>query len=76
MAGSRSSTTEMPFRAADGVSKFFLFEALRTGCEEIGSASGQLESARDKAEKILVKDSSIEFESLLQEVCHGLHDFQ
>ncbi|KAG9695008.1 hypothetical protein KCU95_g4721, partial [Aureobasidium melanogenum] len=68
MAEKGHSTTGMPFRAADGVSKFFLFEALRTGCEEIGSASGQLESARDKAEKMLIKDSSIEFESLLQEI--------
>ncbi|KEQ59120.1 uncharacterized protein M437DRAFT_22492, partial [Aureobasidium melanogenum CBS 110374] len=68
MAGKGHSTTEIPFRAADGVSRFFLFEALRTGCEEIGSASEQLESARDKAEKMLIKDSSIEFESLLQEI--------
>ena len=63
---------EMPFRAADGVSRFFLFEALRTGCEEIQSASAQLESARDKADKILVKDSAIEFESLVQDVCSNL----
>ncbi|KAH0152313.1 hypothetical protein KCU67_g9886, partial [Aureobasidium melanogenum] len=68
MAGNNSSTTEIPFRAADGVSRFFLFEALRTGCEEIGSATEQLESARDKAEKMLVKDSSVEFDSLLQEI--------
>lgn len=62
---------EMPFRAADGVSQFFLFEALRTGCEEIGSASLQLESARDKAEKML-EDSAIDFESLVQDVCSNL----
>ncbi|KAK6004478.1 hypothetical protein QM012_008340 [Aureobasidium pullulans] len=68
MAETSSSTTEIPFRAADGVSRFFLFEALRTGCEDIGSASAQLESARDKAEKMLVKDSRIEFDSLLQEI--------
>ncbi|KAH0022762.1 hypothetical protein KCU78_g5666, partial [Aureobasidium melanogenum] len=68
MAGNSNSTTEIPFRAADGVSRFFLFEALRTGCEEIGSATEQLESARDKAEKMLVKDSTVEFDSLLQEI--------
>ncbi|KAG9531373.1 hypothetical protein KCU73_g5084, partial [Aureobasidium melanogenum] len=68
MAGNNSSTTGIPFRAADGVSRFFLFEALRTGCEEIGSATQQLESARDKAEKMLVKDSTVEFDSLLQEI--------
>ncbi|KAH0018642.1 hypothetical protein KCU78_g7076, partial [Aureobasidium melanogenum] len=68
MAGINSSTTEIPFRAADGVSKFFLFEALRTGCEKIGSAFEQLESARDKAEKMLVKESPVEFESLLEEI--------
>lgn len=73
MAGNSNSTTEIPFRAADGVSRFFLFEALRTGCEEIGSASAQLESARDKAEKMLVKDSTVEFDSLLQEVCFDLY---
>ncbi|KAG9566137.1 hypothetical protein KCU71_g6890, partial [Aureobasidium melanogenum] len=68
MAGNTSSATEIPFRAADGVSRFFLFEALRTGCEKIGSATEQLESARDKAEKMLVKDSTVEFDSLLQEI--------
>ncbi|KAH0371219.1 hypothetical protein KCU65_g1884, partial [Aureobasidium melanogenum] len=68
MAGKDNSTTEMPFRAADGVSRFFLFEALRNGCDEIGSAAERLESARDKAEKMLVKDSSVEFESLIQEI--------
>ncbi|KAG9519741.1 hypothetical protein KCV07_g4683, partial [Aureobasidium melanogenum] len=68
MVGNNSSTTGIPFRAADGVSRFFLFEALRTGGEEIGSATQQLESARDKAEKMLVKDSTVEFDSLLQEI--------
>ncbi|KAG9556446.1 hypothetical protein KCU71_g14790, partial [Aureobasidium melanogenum] len=68
MAGNSNSTTEIPFRAADGVSRFSLFEALRTGCEKIGSASEQLESARDKAEKMLVKEAPIEFESLLQDI--------
>ncbi|KAG9966362.1 hypothetical protein KCU61_g1195, partial [Aureobasidium melanogenum] len=68
MAGNSNSTTEIPFRAADGVSRFSLFEALRTGCEKIGSASEQLESARDKAEKMLVKEAPIEYESLLQDI--------
>ncbi|KAI4729653.1 hypothetical protein E4T49_02398 [Aureobasidium sp. EXF-10728] len=63
-----SSTMDIPFRAAEGVSRFFLFEALRTGCEEIGSASEQLESARDRAEKILVKESPVEFESLVEDI--------
>ena len=73
MAGNSNSTTEIPFRAAGGVSRFSLFEALRTGCEKIGSASEQLESARDKAEKMLVKESPIEFESLLQDVCFDFY---
>lgn len=71
MAGHGYSTTEMPFRAADGVSMFLLFEALRTGFDEIGSASAQLESARDKAEKLLVKESPIEHDALVREVRSG-----
>lgn len=61
----------MPFRAANGVSSSSFLEALRTGCEEIGSASAQLESARDKAEKILAMESLIEFDSLIESVCPG-----
>ncbi|KAG9661051.1 hypothetical protein KCU95_g7836, partial [Aureobasidium melanogenum] len=68
MVENSNSTMKMPFRAADGASRFLLFEALRTGCQEIESASLQLESARDKAEKMLVKESPIEFESLLQDI--------
>ncbi|KAI4723144.1 hypothetical protein E4T48_00344 [Aureobasidium sp. EXF-10727] len=68
VAESDSPTMDIPFRAAEGVSRFFLFEALRTGCEEIGPASEQLESARDRAEKILVKESPVEFESLVEDI--------
>lgn len=62
---------EMPLRAAKGVSRFFFFEALRTGCEEIDTTSSQLGSARDKAEKILARESTaeLEFGSLVQDVC-------
>lgn len=69
MAGKDSPTMEMPLRAAKGVSQFFLFEALRTGCDELDTTASQLESARDKAEKMLAKDSHVEFESLIQDVC-------
>jgi hypothetical protein len=68
MAAKDNSTTEIPLRAAKGVSRFFLFDALRTGCEEIDTTSSHLGSARDKAEKILAKESPIEFESLIRDV--------
>ena len=69
MAEKDSPTMEIPLRAAKGVSQFFLFEALRTGCDEFETTTSQLGSARDKAEKILVKDSPVEFDSLIQNVC-------
>jgi hypothetical protein len=71
MAAKDKPTMEIPLRAAKGVSRFFLFEALRTGCDEIETTSSQLGSARDKAEKILARESTVEleFESLIQNVC-------
>jgi hypothetical protein len=69
MAGKDSPTMEIPLRAAKGVSRFFLFEALRTGCDEIDTTSAQLGSARDRAEKILTEESPVGFESLIQDVC-------
>ncbi|KAI4852551.1 hypothetical protein E4T44_01412 [Aureobasidium sp. EXF-8845] len=70
MAAKDTPTMEIPLRAAKGVSRFFLFEALRTGCDEIEITSSQLGSARDKAEKILTRESTpeLEFESLIQDV--------
>jgi hypothetical protein len=70
MAAKDNSTTEIPLRAAKGVSRFFLFDALRTGCEEIDTTSSHLGSARDKAEKILAEESAIEFESLIRDVSY------
>jgi hypothetical protein len=71
MAAKDNPTMEIPLRAARGISRFFLFEALRTGCDEIETTSSQLRSARDKAEKILTRDSTVEleFESVIQDVC-------
>jgi hypothetical protein len=69
MAAKDIPTTEIPLRAAKGVSRFFLFDALRTGCDEIDTTSSHLGSARDKAEKILAKESPDEFEALIQDVC-------
>jgi hypothetical protein len=68
MAAKDIPTTEIPLRAAKGVSRFFLFDALRTGCDEIDTSSSQLGSARDKAEKILAQESPVEFESLIRDV--------
>jgi hypothetical protein len=71
LAAKETPTMEIPLRAAKGVSRFFLFEALRTGCDEIETTSSQLGLARDKAEKILARESTVEleFESLIQNVC-------
>lgn len=69
MADKENPSLEIPLRAAKGVSQFFLFEALRNGCDEIDHASSQFGSARDKAEKMLAKDSPVEFEALIQDVC-------
>jgi hypothetical protein len=71
MAAKDNPTMEIPLRAAKGVSRFFLFEALRTGCDEIETTSSQLRSARDKAEKILARESTVElgFEYVIQDVC-------
>lgn len=68
MAGEDGPKMDIPLRAAKGVSRFFFFEALRTGCDEIGTTSAQLGSARDRAEKILTEESPVEFESLIQNV--------
>lgn len=68
MAGENNPTIEIPLRAAKGVSQFFLFEALRTGCDEFKITTSQLGDARDKAEKMLAKESPVEFESLIRDV--------
>ncbi|KAI5203401.1 hypothetical protein E4T39_04206 [Aureobasidium subglaciale] len=68
MAEQNNSTKDMPFRAAEGVSRFFLIEALRTGCEVLEAQSEELGSARDRAETILNDKSPAVLESLLQDV--------
>jgi hypothetical protein len=68
MAGKDSPTMDIPLRAAKGVSRFFLFEALRTGCDEIDTTSAQLGSARDRTETTLTEESTVGFESLIQDV--------
>ncbi|KAI4736836.1 hypothetical protein E4T50_12680 [Aureobasidium sp. EXF-12298] len=68
MAGNDGPKVDIPLRAAKGVSRFFLFEALRTGGDEIGTTSAQLGSARDRAEKTLTEESPVEFESLIQDI--------
>ena len=64
---------DIPLRAAKSVSQFFLYEALRTGCDEFDNTSSQLGTARDKAEKILAKESPVEFEFLIHDV--GFNSF-
>jgi len=75
MAVEEKPTMEVPLRTAQGVSRFFLFEALRTGCDEFQTQHGQLQSARDRAEGMLAKERHDNFGSLLQDVsclsCRG-----
>ncbi|KAI5275917.1 hypothetical protein E4T47_01128 [Aureobasidium subglaciale] len=71
MAEQKTSTKDMPFRAAEGVSRFFLIEALRTGCEDLTKQSEELESARDKAQTILDDKSPAVLEALLQDVLNA-----
>ena len=68
MAETDGPKMDIPLRAAKGVSQFFLYEALRTGCDELDNTSSQLGTARVKAEKILAKESPVEFESLIHDV--------
>ncbi|KAI5200857.1 hypothetical protein AUEXF2481DRAFT_471905 [Aureobasidium subglaciale EXF-2481] len=71
MAEQKTSTKDMPFRAAEGVSRFFLIEALRTGCEDLTEQSKHLGSARDKAKTILDDKSPAVLEALLQDVLNA-----
>ncbi|CAD0055120.1 unnamed protein product [Aureobasidium pullulans] len=59
---------DVPLRTAQGVSRFFLFEALRTGYDELQTQHGEVQSARDKAEGLLVKENPKDFQSLLQDI--------
>lgn len=71
MAAEEKPTMDVPLRAAQGVSRFFLFEALRTGYDELQTQHGEVQSARDKAEGLLVKENPKDFQSLLQDVSYS-----
>ncbi|THY30720.1 hypothetical protein D6D01_03160 [Aureobasidium pullulans] len=68
MAVEEKPMMDVPLRTAQGVSRFFLFEALRTGYDELQIQHGEVQSARDKAEGLLVKENSKDFQSLLQDI--------
>ncbi|THZ14837.1 hypothetical protein D6C89_09991 [Aureobasidium pullulans] len=68
MAAGEKPTMDVPLRTAQGVSRFFLFEALRTGYDELQTQHGEVQSARDKAEGLLVKENPKDFQSLLQDI--------
>lgn len=63
---------DVPLRTAQGVSRFFLFEALRTGYDELQIQHDEVQSARDKAEGLLIKENPKDFQSLLQDVRHPI----
>ncbi|THX31803.1 hypothetical protein D6C76_10199 [Aureobasidium pullulans] len=67
MAAEEKPKMDVPLRTAQGVSRFFLFEALRTGYDELQTQHGEVQSARDKAEGLLVKENPKDFQSLLQD---------